>query len=190
MKKVENLKALLNLDNQFFILNLCLGVKDKKQLKSFSKPELEKIKEDQIQMIILALKALNTFGLDEVESNFNILAFMSESVLPYLFYDNSQIRNEAVQTFSSLKFEDKTKLNPQHEIQVNKLLHKFFVTATTDTDINIRVAMLMKLNPDFDPFIARYENLLMLFNCMKDSNNEIKIKTIKILGRLTNINPQ
>jgi hypothetical protein len=33
MKKVENLKALLNLDNQFFILNLCLGVKDKKQLK-------------------------------------------------------------------------------------------------------------------------------------------------------------
>ena len=48
MKKVENLKALLNLDNQFFILNLCLGVKDRKQLKSFSKPELEKIKEDQI----------------------------------------------------------------------------------------------------------------------------------------------
>lgn len=33
MKKVENLEALLNLDNQFFILNLCLGVKDKKQLK-------------------------------------------------------------------------------------------------------------------------------------------------------------
>ena len=30
-------------------------------------------------MIILALKALNTFGLDEVESNFNILEFMSES---------------------------------------------------------------------------------------------------------------
>jgi hypothetical protein len=63
-------------------------------------------------MIILALKALNTFGLDEVESNFNILLFMSESVLPYLFNDNTQIRNEAVHTFSSLKFEDKTKLNP------------------------------------------------------------------------------
>lgn len=89
MKKVENLKALLNLDNQFFILNLCLGVKDKKQLKQFSKPELAQIKEDQIQMIILALKALNTFGLDEVESNFNILLFMSESVLPYLFNDNT-----------------------------------------------------------------------------------------------------
>lgn len=73
---------------------------------------------------------------------------------------------------------------------MNKLLHKFFLTATTDSDINIRKAMLMCLNEDFDPFISRYENLLMLFNCMKDSNNEIKIKTIKILGRLAPHNPQ
>jgi hypothetical protein len=75
------------------------------------------------------------------------------------------------------------------EIQVNKLLHKFFVTATTDEDINIRGAMLTCLNPDFDPFISRYENLLMLFNCMKDSSNDIKSKTIKILGRLSPHNP-
>lgn len=68
-------------------------------------------------------------------------------------------------------------------------MHKFFVTATTDSDINIRGAMLLCLNSDFDPFISRYENLLMLFNCMKDSNNDIKIKTIKILGRLTSHNP-
>lgn len=115
---------------------------------------------------------------------------MSDSVLPYLSNDNPKIRLEAVQTFSSLKFEDKQKLNPQQEIQVNKLLHKFFVTATTDPDIAIRTQMLMKLNSDLDPFIARYENLLMLFNCMRDSNNQINIKTIKILGRLTNINPQ
>ena len=67
-------------------------------------------------MVILALQALNTFGLDEVESNFNILEFMSESVLPYLFDEDPQIRNEAVQTFSSLKFQDKQKLNPQQEI--------------------------------------------------------------------------
>lgn len=36
-------------------------------------------------MIILALKALNTFGLDEVEEFINILEFVSESILPYLF---------------------------------------------------------------------------------------------------------
>ena len=94
-----------------FLLNLGLGV-DEKKSKKFSKAELDQIKDDQIQMVILALQALNTFGLDEVESNFNILEFMSESVLPHLFNPNSLIRNEAVQTFSSLKFQDKQKLNP------------------------------------------------------------------------------
>lgn len=64
------------------------------------------------------------------------------------------------------------------------------MTATIDNDIEIRIAMLEKLNPDFDPFIARYENLLMLFNCMKDSSLDVKVNTIKILGRLTVINPQ
>lgn len=49
---------------------------------------------------------------------------------------------------------------------VNKLLHKFFVTATTDNDYTIRYTMLKHLNKQFDPFISRYENLLMLFNCM------------------------
>jgi FKBP12-rapamycin complex-associated protein len=71
---------------------------------------------------------------------------------------------------------------------VNKLLHKFFVTATTDNDYRIRVTMLKYLNSQFDPFISRYENLLMLFNCMQDSNFDIKDRTVRILGRLVNHN--
>jgi hypothetical protein len=106
MKRIENLKILLNQDNIKFIQNLCIKIEDRdqKDVKKISKEEREKIKEEQVQMIILALKALNTFGLDEVETNFNILEFMSESVLPYLFDPNSQIRMEAVHTFRSLKF--------------------------------------------------------------------------------------
>jgi hypothetical protein len=50
-----------------------LGIKDPKLLKKTQKPELEKIKEEGAQMVILALKALNRFSFDEVESNFNIL---------------------------------------------------------------------------------------------------------------------
>lgn len=71
---------------------------------------------------------------------------------------------------------------------VTKLLHKFFVTATTDNDYRIRVTMLKYLNSQFDPFISRYENLLMLFNCMQDSNFDIKDRTVRILGRLVNHN--
>jgi serine/threonine-protein kinase mTOR len=44
--------------------------------------------------------------------------------------------------------------------------------------------MLKHLNSQFDPFISRYENLLMLFNCMQDQNFEIREWTVRILGRL------
>jgi hypothetical protein len=47
-------------------------------------------------MIILAIKVLSSFGLDEIESNFNILQFMSDSVLPFLSNENPKIRLEAV----------------------------------------------------------------------------------------------
>ena len=67
---------------------------------------------------------------------------------------------------------------------INKRLHRFFVTATTDIDDKIRETTLKYLNPQFDSFISRYENLLMLFNCMQDQNIEIRELTVGILGRL------
>jgi hypothetical protein len=191
-KKIENLKAILDINTQMFTKHLVEGIRDPKQAKKATKQELEDIRTESGEMVTLALRALYTFGHDDIGAHFDILQFMSESVLPYLFDENASIRCEAVQTFSNLqlKLKDQHKLSPRYEQQVNKLLHKFFVTAMTDPDISIRIAMLTTINPDFDPFIARYESLLMLFNCMKDSNNEVKIKTIKILGRLSNINPQ
>jgi serine/threonine-protein kinase mTOR len=48
--------------------------------------------------------------------------------------------------------------------------------------------MLKYLNSQFDPFISRYENLLMLFNCMQDANFDIKDRTVRILGRLVKHN--
>lgn len=45
-KKIENLQTLLDNNSQIFLLNLCLGVKDPKQIKKLAKGELEKIKEE------------------------------------------------------------------------------------------------------------------------------------------------
>jgi hypothetical protein len=77
---------------------------DPKQAKKASKTEFEQIKEERVQMVILALQALNSFSLDEIDRNLNILEFMSESVLPYLFDPRPEIRLQAVQTFKNLKF--------------------------------------------------------------------------------------
>lgn len=55
-KKVENLKTLLDIDNQLFLLGLCNGVKDPKQKKKITNAtELESIRQEKIQMVILAL---------------------------------------------------------------------------------------------------------------------------------------
>ena len=44
--KVKNLQTLLNSESQHFLLNLCTGVKDPKQLKKTSRQELERIREE------------------------------------------------------------------------------------------------------------------------------------------------
>lgn len=55
-KKVENLKTLLDIDNQLFLLGLCNGVKDPKQKKKITNAtDLENIRQEKIQMVILAL---------------------------------------------------------------------------------------------------------------------------------------
>ena len=48
-KKVENLKTLLDIDNQLFLLGLCNGVKDPKQKKKITNAtDLESIRQEKI----------------------------------------------------------------------------------------------------------------------------------------------
>ena len=112
--------------------------------------------------------------------------FIENSVLNFLDDENPNVRKEAMRTCCGLSFPKTNHLRISSTMEriINKLLHRFFVTATTDNEDRIRVTMLKHLNPQFDPFISRYENLLMLFNCMQDQNFEIKERTVRILGRL------
>ena len=98
----------------------------------------------------------------------SIVFFIENSVLNYLDDENPMVRKEAMQTCCGLSFpqNDGMHISSGMERIITKLLHKFFVTATTDNEDRIRVTMLKYLNPQFDPFISKYENLLMLFNCM------------------------
>jgi len=54
-----------------------------------------------------------------------------------------------MQTCCGLAFpqNDKLKISSGMERIINKLLHKFFVTATTDNEDRIRITMLKYLNP-------------------------------------------
>ena len=140
-------------------------------------------------MVTLALRTLAAF--DFLEFSESITHFIEDSVISYLDDENPQVRKEAVKTCCSLSFspQGNARLGAVLEKMVSKLLQKFFIVATTDNDYRIRSTMLKYLNPQFDPFIAKYENLLMLFNCMNDVSFEIRDRTIRILDRLTQFNP-
>jgi FKBP12-rapamycin complex-associated protein len=95
-----------------------------------------------------------------------------------------------VKTCCSLSFtQNNERIGTIMEKLVNKLLEKFFIVATTDNDYRIRSTMLKYLNPQFDPFVAKYNNILALFNCMNDHSLDIRERTIKILSRLMKHNP-
>ena len=71
---------------------------------------------------------------------------------------------------------------------LKKMIKKFLVVATTDPELRIWVTMLKHMNKQFDSYFAVKENLLMLFNCMNDSNLTIWDWTLKILGRMIDHN--
>ena len=139
---------------------------------------------ERTTMVTLALRTLQMFDFDNLEMC--IVYFIENSVLNYLDDENPMVRKEAMQTCCGLSFPQNSGLRISSGMEriINKLLHKFFVTATTDNEDRIRITMLKYLNPQFDPFISKYENLLMLFNCMQDQSYDIKERTVKILGRL------
>jgi hypothetical protein len=98
-------------------------------------------------MITLALRTLQMFDFDTMEMC--IVYFIENSVIHYLDDENPMVRKEAMQTCCGLAFpqNDKLKISSGMERIINKLLHKFFVTATTDNEDRIRITMLKYLNP-------------------------------------------
>lgn len=78
-----------------------------------------------------------------------IVYFIETSVLNFLDDENPMVRKEAMQTCCGLSFpqNDRLRISSGMERIINKLLHKFFVTATTDNEDRIRVTMLKYLNP-------------------------------------------
>jgi FKBP12-rapamycin complex-associated protein len=48
--------------------------------------------------------------------------------------------------------------------------------------------MLKHLKAQYDYYLASKDNLFLLFNCMNDSSYEIRERTLRILGRLSDSN--
>ena len=138
-------------------------------------------------MIKLALETLSSFDFSDFAES--LTHFFDEWVINYLDNSNDEIREAAVKTCSNLTISrDGNRIGSVLEKILKKLLKRFLIVATTDPNHSIRWNMLKHLSPQFDWYLSSKENLLLLFNCMNDSSFEIRDKTLRILGRLSDSN--
>ena len=143
--------------------------------------------ENKDLMVQLALTTLSSF--DFRDFNESLTHFFDEIVLTYLNNGNDEVREAAVKTCSSLTVtNDRTRIGSLLEKILKKLLKKFLMVATADKNHSIRCNMLRSLSSQFDCYLSSKENLILLFNCMKDPSFEIREKTLRILGRLADNN--
>jgi FKBP12-rapamycin complex-associated protein len=69
------------------------------------------------------------------------------------------------------------------------VLEKLLVTAVSDPEPHIRVAVLECLGPRFDYFLAQASCIRSLFVAVNDEVFYVREAAIHILGRLTPLNP-
>ena len=98
-------------------------------------------------MVTLALRTLQMFDFQALAMS--TVYFIENSVLNFLDDENPNVRKEAMRTCCGLSFPKTSHLRISSTMEriINKLLHRFFVTATTDNEDRIRVTMLKHLNP-------------------------------------------
>jgi FKBP12-rapamycin complex-associated protein len=141
------------------------------------------------QIIVLALKTLGTFDFEGQR----LLPFVHRCANHFLVHDNSEIRLEAVRTTCRLlRFAiHSTAKNTSDTVTktVASVLHRLLSVGLTDTEPNVRYAVLISLDRTFDNHLAQAESLSALFMALQDEMFEIREVALFTIGRLSSMNP-
>lgn len=141
------------------------------------------------QILVSALEMLSSFKFD----NFQLNEFVRYCTIKYLNHSNNKVRLTAMITSCIIFVKDpicqQTSINAINA--VNEVLNKLLSTAITDTDPEIRLQGLTCLSNvgNFDPQLSQAGNVSLLFIALNDEVFTIRKVAIKILGRLSSINP-
>ena len=142
--------------------------------------------ENDIQILI------SLFKMIDIVSNYCSLAqFVSKVIIQYIEQDDPLVRKYAALTSCDLLSKDpvckETSLNSLS--LVSDVLGKLLVLALSDTVVDIRLQVLKRLGTNFDPQLSQAENINLLFMALNDESFVIQVEVMKIIGRLSYINP-
>lgn len=138
------------------------------------------------QLLLQSFAMLSAFTYDVSLSDF--VRFVT---VEYLEHDEPNVREQAAITSCDLLVRDNIcKQTSQYSLNcVSEVLSKLLVIAVTDPLATIRLSLLEHLKTNFDPQLAQQENTHWLFTLLNDESFPVKLESMKIIGRLSQVNP-
>ena len=138
------------------------------------------------QILIQCFKMLQL-----IHHQYSLTEFVRLITISYIEHEDSSVRKLAALTSCDLFIKDdickQTSVHALHS--VSEVLSKLLMIAITDPVAEIRLEILQHLGSNFDPQLAQPDNLRLLFMALNDEIFGIQLEAIKIIGRLSSVNP-
>jgi phosphatidylinositol kinase/protein kinase (PI-3 family) len=121
----------------------------------------------------------------------SLLQLLQGSIAPYLRSDNKDLRKEAaitcVKMITNSPFPSNERSNSAAIIEeiVNRLVEMIIA----DPSAEVRIEVIRCLPESFDHFLCRQHHIESLTFLLAEESFEIKLEALKMLGRLSNLNP-
>lgn len=138
------------------------------------------------RILTQALRMLQT-----INHKHSLTEFVRLVTISYIEHENPHVRKLAALTSCTLFVKDSIcKQTSLHALNsVSEVLSKLLTVAITDPVAEIRFEILQHLDSCFDPQLAQPDNMRLLFMALNDEIFAIQMEAIRIIGRLTGVNP-
>jgi FKBP12-rapamycin complex-associated protein len=152
-----------------------------------------------VRALVLSLQTLASFGgrAGQVGPNGTaivlLLPFLNDGVAKYLRHPAPEVRRAASLTCCMLLIPQETPAKPTwggySGMIVEEILQGLVQIAVADSSAIVRLCVVRALDSRYDTFLAQNHHLQRLFILLQDETLATKAAGLRLLGRLTSINP-
>jgi len=150
-----------------------------------------------VRALVLSLQTLASFGgrVGQIGSNGidSLLPFLKDVVAKYLRHPSAEVRRTASLTCCMLLIPHettaKTVWGGYSGLIIEEILQGLVQVAVSDNSATVRLCVVRALDSRYDSFLAQTHHLDKLFILLQDETLATKAAGLRLLGRLTSINP-
>ncbi|CAB9503979.1 protein kinase mTOR [Seminavis robusta] len=148
-----------------------------------------------VKALVLSLQTLGSFGdhmgrVTTAGAVVPLLPFVQEVAIKYVSHPSSEVRRAAALTCCVLLHPDVLVRNTSYGgIVIEECLAELLKVAISDPSAVVRLCVVRGLDSRYDPFLSQSHHLQSLFLLLSDESLATRAAGLRLLGRLTVINP-